>query len=58
MLPRVFERHITGSKGGSGIGLALCKEIIESHGGQINIESEPGKGTAVTFSLPVYKGDV
>lgn len=38
--------------GGIGLGLALVKRIIEAHGGEINVESEVGKGTRFTFSLP------
>ena len=55
LLPRVFERGETGS-GSAGIGLAICRSIIESHGGSITIESEPDKGTAVIFRLPVQGG--
>lgn len=36
---------------GTGLGLMLCKEIVEKHGGSIEIKSEPGRGTDVTFSL-------
>jgi signal transduction histidine kinase len=37
---------------GNGLGLAIVKSIIEKHGGQISVESEPGKGSCFTFSLP------
>jgi signal transduction histidine kinase len=54
LLPRVFERGV--SDGGTGFGLYLCKTVIESHGGRIEIESELGEGTAATFTLPKYEG--
>jgi signal transduction histidine kinase len=38
-----------------GIGLSICKEIIASHNGTIEIESESGKGTTVMFRIPVSK---
>jgi signal transduction histidine kinase len=53
----ILERGVSSKESGTGIGLALCKENIQSHGGKIEIESEHGKGTAVTFTLPVYEGD-
>lgn len=40
---------------GSGIGLALVRELVETHHGRITLESEPGKGTVVTVLLPVYE---
>ena len=41
--------------GGSGLGLAICKEIIFQHGGKIWAESEPGKGSAFKFLLPLIE---
>jgi len=44
----------TNNEKGSGLGLLLCKEFIEMHGGNIRINSEPGKGSKFTFSMPHY----
>lgn len=43
------------SQGGAGLGLALCKKIIDVHGGTLDIESAVGKGTTVHFTLPLLK---
>lgn len=57
-LPMIFERFYrtdssrNSSTGGNGLGLAISKKIIEEHGGQIWAESELGKGTQISFSLP------
>jgi signal transduction histidine kinase len=51
ILPRVFERGVSGKKGGSGIGLSICREIAKRHGGDIAIHSEGGAGTSVTVTL-------
>ena len=53
LLSHVFERFQRGEDGGSGLGLTICKTIIEEHGGEIGIESKEGKGTEVWFTLPV-----
>lgn len=56
MLPHVFERFFHGESGGSGLGLPICKSIIEEYGGEIGIESVEGRGTLVWFTLPVKEG--
>jgi len=38
--------------GGYGLGLSLCREIMQAHGGEISLESEPGKGTKVLLKFP------
>lgn len=52
LLPHVFERFWRGDEGGTGLGLPICRTIIEAHGGEMGIESEKGRGTRVWFSLP------
>ena len=57
LLPHVFERFIRSDKsrrrsGGSGLGLAIAKWIVDAHGGEIQVTSALGKGTAFTVTLP------
>lgn len=54
LLPHVFERGVT--DGGTGVGLFVCKTVVESHGGTIHIESDGSSGTKVIVTLPVYQG--
>jgi len=58
ILSRAFERGFSGEQETTGLGLALCKEIAEAHGGEISIKSELGKGTAVTLVLPEHLEDI
>jgi signal transduction histidine kinase len=58
-LPRIFESFYTtkkgpdaSGKGGTGLGLAMCRDIVEAHHGRIRVDSTVGKGTAFTIKLP------
>lgn len=59
ILPKIFEPYFTTKtgpdstgKGGTGVGLSTCKQIVDAHRGRIRVESSLGKGTAFTIRLP------
>ncbi|HEY9619579.1 MAG TPA: PAS domain S-box protein [Crinalium sp.] len=59
--PKVFEKFrqvgdtLTDKPKGTGLGLPICKQIVEHHGGRIWVDSEPGKGSTFSFVIPVYE---
>lgn len=63
-LPYIFDRFyrrrhkVEEQATGFGLGLAICKWIVEAHGGTIEVASELGQGTRFTFHIPVLEGDV
>jgi two-component system, OmpR family, sensor kinase len=56
-LERLFDRYYRGTAtgegaDGSGLGMAIAKQIVEAHGGTVAVESAPGSGTKVRVSIP------
>ncbi|CAM4480209.1 ATP-binding protein [Paenibacillus tarimensis] len=59
---RIFQPYEQGETtmaltyGGFGLGLSICKRLVELHGGGLQVESSPGQGSIFSFTLPLYKG--
>jgi two-component system sensor histidine kinase KdpD len=62
-LPHLFERFYSrhhksgGGRRGMGLGLSLCKSIVEAHGGEISIGNRATHGTTVSFTIPIREED-
>lgn len=58
-LPHIFDKFVQvpdAPTGGAGLGLTISKSIVEAHGGQISVQSQLGRGTTFTFTLPLTTG--
>jgi signal transduction histidine kinase len=55
-LPLIFNAYYSSRPRGSGLGLPTAKKIVEAHNGSITVDSEPGKGTSFTITIPVQTG--
>lgn len=57
LLDKIFQVGFTSNAGSPGLGLAVCKKVVEQHGGTVRVESLPGEGAKFLVSLPAF-GDV
>jgi signal transduction histidine kinase len=52
-IDRIFNPFFTTKEKGTGLGMAICKKIVEAHEGSIDVVSEAGRGTELVVSLPM-----
>jgi signal transduction histidine kinase len=58
-LATIFEPFVQvphASGGGAGLGLTISRRIVEGHGGRLSVQSEPGRGSTFTFTVPIAAG--
>ena len=53
MRDRLFQPFVTTKASGTGLGLAVVKRIVESHGGEVSVKSRPGRGATFVVTLPL-----
>ena len=53
LLDRIYEPGFTTTSGSPGLGLAVCKKVVEQHGGEIRVRSKPQQGATFSIVLPV-----
>lgn len=56
-VPRIFDLYFTTKPDGTGVGLAVSQQIVSAHGGTIEVDSEPGRGTTMRVVLPADDGE-
>jgi signal transduction histidine kinase len=56
-LEKIFVPFHTTKTQGTGLGLPICRQLIEQHGGEIYLDSKPAEGTTVTILLPAATGE-
>jgi signal transduction histidine kinase len=52
IVSHVFDPFFTTKPSGTGLGLSICHELVAAHGGDIQVESEEGRGTTVSITVP------
>jgi signal transduction histidine kinase len=52
-----LDMSATRTAGGTGLGLALVKALVDAHGGKVGVEATPGQGATFWFTLPVVRAD-
>jgi two-component system sensor kinase FixL len=57
LMSQLFQPFVTNKRHGMGVGLSICRTIVEAHGGQIMVEPNPGGGTVFRFTLQAATGE-